>query len=157
MITQDSIVFHIKDKQKYVLVNFVYLNCPNVCHKVNNRLEEIYDSINHEIIPSKLELVTVSFDMKNDNLQKIRNYRNHFGGDISGWSFALPFKIQQHEFDQLLERIGIWMKAAPESTIINHSIYLFLVSPENEIIKIFDPARESNTEIITKLYSCLNH
>ncbi|MBS1558058.1 MAG: SCO family protein [Bacteroidetes bacterium] len=155
LIDQDSSVFHIKDKQKYVLVNFVYLNCPYVCHKVNNRLEEIDKAISPEIIPSQLELVTVSFDVGNDNIRKIKNYRNRFGSDIHGWSFALPHQTSQSEFDTFLLRAGIWAKAAPGGSIINHSIYLFLVSPENKIVKIFDPAREDDASIIEKIRSCI--
>lgn len=155
LINQDSIVFHIKDKKKYTLVNFVYLNCPNVCHKVNNRLEEIYNKIDSNIVPSKLELVTVSFDLKNDNIKKIKNYRNHFSSNIQGWSFALPYQISQKDFDTYFKQVGIWAKAAPKSNVINHSIYLFLISPENKVIKVFDPAREDNATIINEVYTCL--
>lgn len=42
LLDQDSLQFHISEKKKYKLVNYVYLNCPLVCHKINNRLEEIY-------------------------------------------------------------------------------------------------------------------
>lgn len=154
MINQEGQTFHLKDKHKYVLVNFVYLNCPNVCHKVNNRLENIYNEIGADIIPQKLELVTVSFDMKNDNIKKIKNYRNHFG-NINGWTFALPYQISTVEFEKYLRSVGIWAETAPGSSVINHSIYLFLVSPDNKVVEVFDPAREDDKVIIEKLYSCI--
>ncbi|MBS1949096.1 MAG: SCO family protein [Bacteroidetes bacterium] len=156
LVDQDGKVFHIKDKHKYVLVNFVYLNCPSVCHKVNNRLEKIYHSISPEEVPSQLEFVTVSFDPKNDDIQRIKKYRSFFGTNINGWSFALPYQTGQNEFAQYLHQIGVWAYPAPGSGIINHSIYIFLVSPENKIIRIFDPAREDNLTITEKTQSCLN-
>lgn len=155
MIDQDGQTFHIRDKHKYVLVNFVYLNCPNVCHKINNRLENIYDEIGSGVIPNQLELVTVSFDTRNDNIKKIKNYRNQFGDDIHGWTFALPYQISGQKFEKVLYDVGIWAKSAPGSNVINHSVYLFLVSPENKIVEVFDPAREDDQAIMGKLYSCI--
>lgn len=155
MVDQNNNTFHLKDKHKYVLINFVYLNCPYVCHKVNNQLEQIYHLIDSSIIPSKLEFVTMSFDLKNDDIAKIKKYRSYFGTDIPGWAFALPYQSNQGRFNQFLHKAGIWKYEVPSTGIINHSIYLFLISPENKIVKIFDPARESNDVIVQQIHSCL--
>lgn len=155
MINQDSVVFHLKEKHKYVLVNFVYLNCPYVCHKVNNQLEHIYHLFDSTTVPSRLEFVTVSFDLKNDDVEKIKKYREYFGKDISGWSFALPYQSTQETFDKFLNKVGIWKYATPEKGIINHSIYVFLIDPENKIVKVFDPARDSDNTIVEQIKVCL--
>ncbi|MBX2930776.1 MAG: SCO family protein [Chitinophagaceae bacterium] len=155
LVNQQGNVFNIKDKHKYILMNFVYLNCPNVCHKVNNQLEKLYHLIDTNIAPSQLEFVTVSFDIKNDNIEKIEKYRHYFGENIDGWTFALPYQIKEQAFLQYLQNIGIWAYKMPESNIINHAIYLLLISPDNKIIKTFDPARESNADIIEQLTQCL--
>lgn len=155
LVDQHGKVFNIDNKKKYILINFVYLNCPNVCHKVNNKLEEIYHLIDTNIVPSQLEFVTVSFDVKNDNIERIEKYRSYFGNNIDGWTFALPYQVNEKDFQQFLQSIGIWAYKMPESNIINHSIYLFLISPENKIIKTFDPARETNAFIIEQIEQCL--
>ncbi len=155
MISQDSNVFHLKDKHKYVLINFVYLNCPYVCHKVNNQLEDIYHLVDTSIVPSRLEFVTMSFDLKNDDVQKIRKYRSYFGTDISGWTFALPHGVDNNAFNAFLKKVGVWKYAVPATGIINHSIYLFLIDPKQEIINVFDPARESTDQIVQKIESCI--
>lgn len=155
MINQDGTVFSIKEKQKFVLVNFVYLNCPYVCHKVNNQIEHVYHLFDQSIVPSELEFVTISFDLKNDDVEKIKKYRNFFGTDISGWSFALPYQSDQEQFDRFLHQLGIWKYSVPSTGIINHSIYLLLISPDNNIVRIFDPARDSNTFIAEQMAACL--
>ncbi|MBS1632924.1 MAG: SCO family protein [Bacteroidetes bacterium] len=155
LIDQDGNVFHIKDKHKYTLINFVYLNCPSVCHKINNRLEKIYHSINPDIVPSQLEFVTISFDPDNDDVEKIKKYRNFFGADISGWTFALPYRTALPGFENYLHQVGIWASSAPGTGIINHSIYIFLVAPDNKIIRVFDPAREDDHFIAGNTLSCL--
>src|ERR1035437_10020340 len=118
MIDQDSTIFNIKDKHKYVLVNFVYLNCPYVCHKVNNQIENIYHLFSPAVVPSQLEFVTVSFDLKNDDINKIKKYRSYFGNNISGWTFALPYHSDQNDFNKLLRKAGVWTYLIPESGII---------------------------------------
>ncbi len=151
MLDQDGNVFHLKDKHKYVLINFVYLDCPYACHKVNNQLEQIYHLFSPAVVPEKLEFVTVSFDLKNDNITKIKNYRNNFGNDINGWNFAIPYQTNQQDFIRVLRKIGIWIYTIPETGVTNHSLYLFLISPDNKIIQTFDPARDSNATIIEEI------
>ena len=151
MEDQNGNVFHLKDKHKYILVNFVYLNCPYACHKVNNQLEQIYHLFNRTIVPEKLEFVTVSFDLKNDNITKIKNYRNNFGNDINGWTFAMPYQTNQQDFTNLLHKTGIWIYTIPQTGVTNHSLYLFLIAPDNTIIKTFDPARDDNATIIEQI------
>lgn len=156
LASQNNVPLILKDKKKYILLNFVYLNCPFVCHKVNNQLEKIYHQLNSLTIPSRLEFVTVSFDLKNDGIQKLKKYRSYFGTNIEGWTFAMPYKINQQEFDQFLHKLGVWKYTLPSSGLINHSIYLFLINDKNDIIKIFDPARESNLTIASQIESCIN-
>lgn len=155
LIDQDSNIFQIKDKKKYKLVNFVYLNCPFVCHKVNNQLEQIYHKLDNETVPSRLEFITVSFDQENDDLQRIIRYRKYFGDNISGWSFALPYHYDQKSFDVFLSKLGIWKYKIPSTGLINHSIYIFLIDTDNNIIKVFDPARDTNETIISEIKACI--
>lgn len=156
LLSQDSTVFHIVDAHKYTLVNFVYLNCPYVCHKVNNQIEQIYHLFGKSVVPSKLGFVTVSFDLKNDGVDKIKKYRSYFGNDIGGWTFAIPYQSTQANFDQFLKNIGIWKYSVSATGIINHSLYLFLISPDNKVVKVFDPARDSNGFIIEQINACIN-
>lgn len=155
LISQDSTVFRIKDMHKYVLVNYVYLNCPNVCHKVNNRLEGIYGQLEGHLVPSALELVTISFDLRNDDVRKLKNYRLLFQGGLQGWTFALPYASDEQAFGSYLKQAGIWAFRLPETGIINHSVYLFLISPANEVVRVFDPAREDDNAIIAGIRACV--
>lgn len=154
-VNQNGKTFNIGEIDKYILLNFVYLDCPFVCHKVNNELEKIYRTIDTNIIPSKLEFITISFDLKNDNIEKIAKYRNYFGDDIDGWTFALPYQINEEKLNKFLTKLGTWAYKVPETGLINHSIYLYLISPNHKIIKTFDPARENNSSIINKIKECI--
>ena len=155
MIDQDGKSFNLHEKHKYVLINFVYLGCPYACHKVNFQLDKIYHQFSENIIPEKLAFVTVSFDLKDDHIDKLRNYRNALGTDIGGWTFARPSNFTQDNFFRLLHNIGIWTYEIPETGIINHSLNLFLISPDGKIIKIFDPGREDNRTIIEQINTCI--
>jgi len=151
--SQDNQVFSINEKRKFKLVNFVYLNCPSVCHKVNNQLEEIYKMADKILIPNDLEFVTISFDPIHDNVAKIKKYRSYFG-DVPGWTFALP-NVSSKEFDAFLKKLGVWIYKDPMTGIINHSVSLYLISPDNKIVSIFDPGAATNKTILKELYQCV--
>lgn len=151
LVDQDGRAFQVGGEKKYVLVNFVYLDCPDVCHKINNRLEGIYRALEGRIIPQRLELLTVSFDLRHDDLRKIRSYRQLFDGGLEGWTFALPEGVTQEKFDRFLAKLGVWAQRVPGTHLINHSIYQFLVAPNGNIVRIFDPAREDDRLIAQEL------
>jgi len=155
MENQDGEAFHLGSKHKYILLNFVYLDCPYVCHKVNNQLEHIYFMFDSTEVPSMLEFVTVSFDLQNDNVEKIKKYRSYFGTEITGWTFALPYQTTQKSFDNFLRDAGIWKYTVSATGITNHSTYLFLIAPDNRIIKVFDPFRDSNQSIVQQINQCI--
>ncbi|MCO5259782.1 MAG: SCO family protein [Crocinitomicaceae bacterium] len=148
--------FKVADRPNLKLINFVYLNCPYVCHKINNQLEEIYHQMDSTIVPSQLEFITISFDLEYDDVERIRKYRSHFGEHIDGWTFALPYKVDEQQFFSDVKNIGVWIYRDPITKLINHSVNLFLVDANNKIIKIFDPNRETNEYIIQQLKQCLN-
>lgn len=156
LLNQDRIPLDLYTIDKYKLVNFIYLNCPFVCHKVNNQLEEIYHLMDSSGILSQIGVITISFDLQNDNVERIRNYRAHFD-DISGWDFAIPTQTNKKDFNGFLNDIGVWINKSSENGIINHSTNLYLISPENKIIELFDPNRESNQTILTKIQRCLDN
>lgn len=157
VINQDGQIYNLQETANYKLINFVYLSCPDVCHKVNNRLENIYYEIENQHNFDKLNFLTMSFDLANDNLERLKLYRAYFDkeGEIDTWDFAIPYQMSQKNFDQFLKNLGIWKYTDPQTLITNHSIYLFLISPKNEIIRVFDPARNSNHSIVKEILHCI--
>lgn len=153
LVDHNGTAFHPGKTGKYLLINFVYLDCPDVCHIINNRMEGIHRALSGKFVPEKLEMLTISFDLQRDDVKKLRNYRKQFGAGIDGWTFALPDGLTQGEFDKFLERAGVWARRVPGTALINHSIFQFLVAPNGEIVKIFDPAREDDREIVAQLTS----
>lgn len=153
LVNHDGKSVRLEENNKFKLVNFVYLSCPLVCHKINNRLETIYHQIDTDVLASHLHFYTLSFDLKRDNTERIRSYREHFddNGTIANWDFAAPYSLSQEEFDTFLENLGIWKYTNPETGVTNHSVHLFLVDPENKIIRVFDPARESDEMILKEI------
>lgn len=152
---QNGNPFSVRERSSYTLVNFVYLNCPFVCHKVNNQLEEIYHHVQARLPEGQLRFLTVSFDMENDDIGKIEKYRNYFGDDIDDWTFALPRETTKNELQALLKSIGIWIHENPLTGRTDHSVHIFLISPEQQIIRIFDPAREDPYLMTEEIVQCI--
>lgn len=147
--------FEIQDLRSYTLLNFVYLNCPFVCHKVNNQLEEIYQATAGRLPIGELRFLTVSFDLENDNIGKIEKYRSYFGDDIDDWTFALPRQTDETELRAILKNAGIWINKNPETGRIDHSVHIFLLSPDHQIIRVFDPARADPHSMTEEIVQCV--
>ncbi len=156
LVSHEGNVFHVSADDKYVLINFVYLNCPYVCHKVNNQIEDIYSFFGRTTIPATLEFVTVSFDLDSDGIEKISRYRSHFGDGTGRWTFALPYRLNQADFDRVLHQIGVWKYTVPATGVINHGIYLFLLDPDNRIVRVFDPGTDSTEKIVQQIEACIS-
>lgn len=148
LIDQDGNPFVFQDREKYVLLNFMYISCPNACHIVNNRISEIYQLVEASGMQNYVEMLTITFDTENDNLQAIKNYRNNFAPEADSWTFAIPIHNSKEKFNSKLKEFGLWVYQLPESRIINHSLYLFLISPDNRIVSVYDPVRLNNEQII---------
>ena len=139
----------------YKLVNFVYLDCPFVCHKVNNQIEGIYHLTDTDSILKDLHFVTISFDPLHDNVAKIKRYRSYFGTDINRWDFAIPTAMSSQVFYDHLQKIGLWKYQDKRTGVINHSTSLYLVSPTNKIVAVFNPSRDSDEIIAQKIHQCI--
>lgn len=156
LMNQDGESFHLKDEGKFVLINFVYLNCPDVCHRVNNRLETIYHLIPPGLFVHDLQFITLSFDPERDDVERIKKYRKLYEKeDISGWDFAVPGPVIGKDLQVYLKQAGIWAVPAPANGMINHSVYIFLVSPDNKVVATFDPARETDSKIAADIQSAI--
>lgn len=156
---QDGQVFTLgAESGNYKLVNFVYLNCPDVCHLMNYKVEDIYRSFDEHRVPGELEFYTLSFDLENDDAERLKSYRAQFEteGEMEGWTFGRPRFVSQRDLNKFLYEIGVWTYTLPETNRTNHSLYFFLISPENQIIEVFDPVREEDKSIVQKINSWLS-
>ena len=136
-------------KGKYVIMNFIYLNCPSVCHFVSSKVAEVYKNIEklNKNMLEKLVFITVSFDLERDTTDLLYHYWLHHGA-FKEWHIAtFMSKIpvmgpnEAQFIRSKLEKIGVYIFRKPDGQY-NHTVYMFLIDTEGEIVNVFDPARD---------------
>lgn len=139
--------FTIKEKHNFVLVNFASFNFHDSDSMVIKRTRSLYKLFDSATIPSLLEFVTINIATNIGDSVKMREYLHNFDQDTIGWTLAMPYQINDNNFNRFLRRVGVWAHKMPPGKIINHSNYLFLVAPNHNIVKIFDPKRNNDYSI----------
>jgi protein SCO1/2 len=124
-------------RNKWSLVFFGYLSCPDVCpltlHELNQfwQLEE--DATGAP--PADLQVVFISVDPERDSPQQLGDYVNHFNSDFVAATADKP------QIDRLAQQFGagyvIEAETAPGQYLVAHSSAIFLVDPLGRSVAIF--------------------
>ncbi|MES0488367.1 MAG: SCO family protein [Leptospirales bacterium] len=139
-----------KWKGKYVLLDFMYLQCSSICGILRSRLIDYYDRLS-AFIPDKLIFVSVSFDPERDNVDILHEaWRS--SGESPGWVFAV-FTPDAERGTQLwkthLKDFGV-IAIRNNLGDFNHTAYHYLLRTDGKLSAVIDPAEgmEKNLEEI---------
>jgi protein SCO1/2 len=124
-----------------LFVTFIYTRCPyaEFCPKVSHNFAEIYAAIAKQpTLRSKVRLLSVSFDTKNDTPAALRSYAASFE-EITGT--AKPFRLWQFataepkELSAMAKFFGLYYSLDRGQII--HSMSTSLISPDGRIVEWF--------------------
>lgn len=118
-------------RDRWVLVNFLYLDCPAACPLVTAELGRIRDQLESRA-PGAVELLSVDFEP--DPPEKVRRMWLARGAP-AGWTMGV---LRPAEADAALRRFGVYVYRRPDG-VINHALYLFLIDPAGAIRRVDAP------------------
>ncbi|GAB2235439.1 hypothetical protein Droror1_Dr00025864 [Drosera rotundifolia] len=125
---------------KWTIMYFGFTHCPDVCPDELQKLAAAVDKIKEK---SELEIVPVfiSVDPERDNVEQVRDYVKEFHPKLIGLT-GHPDEIRKvaHSY-----RV-YYMKTAEEGSdyLVDHSIVMYLMSPEMEFVKFFGKNNDVN-------------
>ncbi len=192
-----------QESDHYTLVGIVFFKCEMICPLINQRLFQVYREIELEPVnetpteamdapeqednsPSpkstsglfgKLQVMTLSFDSKRDDVADLIEYKSRFlGNDLDEvgtdsndinpadpeslrmrdnhrqWLFTVADCRDVSETRQKLLEAGFWYYEVMPG-MFNHSPYMFLIGPDGTVRNVYDPGRLSHTELMGRLKS----
>ncbi len=124
-----------------LLLTFIYTRCPFVdfCPKVSDNFAHMYATLRKETgPPSRIRLLSVSFDPTHDTPVVLRQYAASFsnttGTDrpFDRWEFAAA---PEKELPEIANFFGLYYNAANGQ--ITHSMSTTLISPDGKILAWF--------------------
>lgn len=119
-------------KGKFVLLNFGYTSCPDVCPMVLSRLAKL----NKEVKGSdRIQVLFISFDQTRDTIPHLKNYLNFFNPQFVGMNGP------EIEIKNIFKRFGGVFSAdkpaANNTQTFSHSDYIYLINEEGFVVGFY--------------------
>jgi protein SCO1/2 len=115
---------------RFVLVDFVYTQCPGPCPILTGVHAEVQRRLPAEL-RERTRFVSISLDPARDTPERLREYARARGADLGTWSFLTG---PPAEVDAVLARFGVG-RTPGEDGEIDHLVVTFLVDPEGRIAR----------------------
>ncbi len=121
---------------RYVLLTFMYLNCPDVCHLVTARLRQAFGRLG-DLIPGRMVFLSLSLDPARDDAASLdAHWRSLDAGP--GWIMGGTLQDETRKRNEALARLGVWFTQLPDGRI-NHAASSFLIDPAGQVIAVYRP------------------
>ena len=137
LVNQDSVrvVFPEDFRGQYVVMGFVYTNCPDICPLITQNLIKIQKDLGY---PSNVQFLGVSFDPLRDTPEILHRYKEVFKVDENVNFLTGEPKVVQSFMDSVRVRTQESMRTTTESGkeiyFLNHSDKITVMNPKGEII-----------------------
>lgn len=124
---------------KPIILTLVYFRCPMLCTQVLNGMVHALQGMPGFEIGDQFQVVTVSFDPKDDvdvAVQKKANYVKSLGSPhaAEGWHFLTG---QEDQIQRLTDSVGFFYKYDTSSNQYSHASALMVLTPEGRVARYF--------------------
>lgn len=137
LVNQDSVKVSFPEdfRGQYVVMGFVYTNCPDICPLITQNLIKIQKDLGY---PANVQFLGVSFDPKRDTQDVLHRYKEVFNVDDNVNFLTGEPTIVQTFMDSVRVRTQESMRTTTESGkeiyFLNHSDKIMVMNPKGEII-----------------------
>lgn len=133
LLTQDSLEVAFPDfiKGSYVVIGYIFTNCPDICPLTTNNMRRIQERVKHEEIPN-VRFVSLSFDPEVDRPNVLKRYASLRKLDESNWTFLTG---EKKITDSIIKQVGV-VAIPSDSTMTNNgeTIYFYVHTDRISII-----------------------
>jgi len=119
-----------------VLVDFIYTRCPTICGLLGDDLAHVLRLVEAKRSSEPIDLLSISFDPRNDDRKALRLYGERFGAEAPRWRIAAPIDAQ--ELAGLLQSFGVIVIADGIGGFI-HNDAVYVVDARGRLARILDP------------------
>lgn len=139
-VQHDNTQFRLSDQRgKFVLVNFGYTYCPDICPLTLSEMARFYRSLEQEnaSLADEIEVVFVTVDPERDLPARLNEYVSAFHDEFRGLYIG-----DEEQLNAVKSSFGVFSeKAAPsegsEGYFVNHTGGIFVVNPDGEWVLFF--------------------
>ena len=137
LVDQDGAPFTLSAyRGRAVLVDFIYTRCPTICGLLGDDFAKVLQLMKARRLGTPIDLLSISFDPRNDGREALRLYGERFGAKAPRWRVAAP--VDKQELADLLQSFGVVV--IPDGTggfIHNDAVYV--IDARGRLARILDP------------------
>jgi protein SCO1/2 len=137
LVTQDSVSVTFPDdfKGKYVVMGFVYTNCPDICPLITQNMIKIKEELGS---PDDVHFLGFTFDPERDTPAKLSEYKSAFRLDENFDFITGDTTTVSALMDSLRVRTQVSFttttEAGDELYFLNHSDKIMVMDPKSRVI-----------------------
>lgn len=137
LVDQDGKVFSLGSyRGRRVLIEFIYTRCPTICGELGDAFERVLTEWNRDSLSPETDLLSISFDPKNDDTQALKYYSERFGAAGPRWRIARP--LGRQGLARLLDTFGVVVIPDGMGGFV-HNAAVYLMDRHGRFIRILDP------------------
>jgi len=126
-----------KTRGKYILVDFMYLQCSSVCGILRSRLYDYKKELS-PYLGKNLIMASISFDPQRDTPTILKETWKSLGAE-SNWLFASLQGNRDKIIDEMY-KFGVVIIPLSNGDF-NHTTMHYLIDPEGKLVEVIDPSR----------------
>ncbi len=120
---------------RWLLVDFIYTRCMTFCSVQGSEFARLQRQLAAPIAADKVVLLSVSFDLDQDNLAALAEYQRSRGGHTAGWITARP--VDNHDLAKLMRVFGVVVIPDGMDGFV-HNAAIAVVDPGGRLVAILD-------------------
>ena len=114
-----------KLRSKYLLVNFIYTNCPGPCIAITQSVANLMENMDPEVV-IHVHALSITIDHANDSSEKLKEYALEFTDGFERWTFA---RSDQDTLRNMADGLGFYFTKTSEGWF-EHMNRLTVVGPD---------------------------
>ncbi|RNC83831.1 MAG: SCO family protein [Balneola sp.] len=158
LLNQDSVLVTFPDdfQDKYVVMGFVYTNCPDICPLITQNLIKIQKDLGY---PENVHFLGVSFDPERDTPSVLSRYKEVFNLDKNFDFLTGNPEVVSELMDSVRVRSQVSMSTTTEDGrelyFLNHSDKIMVLDKKSRIIIEYGGSMPSVPTLIVEDFKAL--
>jgi protein SCO1 len=131
-----------EDDQKLKLVEFIYMNCPDICPTTTQRMVKLQSDLEKNgVFGKEIMFLTVTIDPYRDTPEMLQKYMDGFGiANSEDWVFLTGdqenIKTDQQKIREVADSLQFQYKDPGNGQYV-HTSFTYLIDKNNKFIKKF--------------------
>jgi len=124
-----------KMQNKMLVTEFIYTSCKTLCLTLGDYFQQAQTHIKAQSLQNKIHLLSISFDIAEDNPERLNRYQHRMKMDKHIWSIATM--ASDDNLTIAKRQLGLVVLKDGSNEFVHNSAFLVL-SPQGKLLGIYD-------------------